>query len=243
MGRHRRLLNGPWPGAAIAAASLAGLPLAELSIDRFVGQLEEALVPGERPKLVYTCPNFEPNWCDFIIRSAAATRVRLQFLPECASAGSSQSSQSCSAWAHEGGSRPLRFLVHDAHDRALLSDEDPWKDNLATLIEVYRSRRDGSVESNDEHLPDEATYNRVPMAASPCGSRFPMGGHTRALLAAAVEGRVAYVPGLPSIPKIVATTRCGLPSAIPHQNASVRASRGSAALLDDERALYLSLQP
>jgi 2-aminoadipate transaminase len=71
---------------------------------------------------------------------------------------------------------------------------DAWRTNLRTLVEVYRERRDAMIEALEEHFPPDATWTR-PLGGFYVWLRLPAWIDTKAMLAAAVERRVAYVPG------------------------------------------------
>ncbi len=75
-----------------------------------------------------------------------------------------------------------------------------WRRNLETLIDAYRSGRDSMLEALAEHFPPESTWTR------PAGGFFvwvtlPRWVDTQTMLAAAVERRVAYVPGTAFYPE------------------------------------------
>ena len=71
---------------------------------------------------------------------------------------------------------------------------DSWRDNLATLVRTYRSRRDAMLEAIEEHFPDGAMWT-TPAGGFYVWVTLPDWFDTQAMLAAAVERRVAYVPG------------------------------------------------
>ncbi|MEX2421182.1 MAG: PLP-dependent aminotransferase family protein, partial [Actinomycetota bacterium] len=193
-----------------------------------VDRLEEALVRGERPKFVYTCPNFG--------NPAGVTLSyprRQQLVALCREAGIPIIEDNPYGLLRFEGDRlpALRTLDPDnvlylgtvskvfspgvrvgwalaeqsvvqrlvlAKEAADLcgssftmllteryfADEERWRGNLATLTDIYRSRRDAMLEAIGEHFPDGATWT------NPAGGFFvwvtlPDWFDTRAMLAAA----------------------------------------------------------
>lgn len=117
-----------------------------------------------------------------------------------------------------------------------------WRDNLAKLVDIYRSRRDAMLESLDEHFPAEATWTR------PAGGFFvwvtlPPWMDTRSLLAAAVERRVAYVPGTAFFPDGRGANHMRLAFCHPSEDRIRDGVARLGDLLTDEENLYRSLQP
>src|SRR6476646_3913186 len=74
------------------------------------------------------------------------------------------------------------------------SDEQRWRGTLAGLVDTYRSRRDVMLVALEEHLADETTWTH-PDGGFYVWVTVPDWLDTKALLAAAVERQVAYVPG------------------------------------------------
>jgi 2-aminoadipate transaminase len=69
-----------------------------------------------------------------------------------------------------------------------------WRDYIASLVEIYRGRRDVMVEALSEHFPPQATWTR------PAGGLFvwatlPDYIDSSDLLAKALRENVAFVPG------------------------------------------------
>ena len=46
---------------------------------------------------------------------------------------------------------------------------DRWRGNLATLVDLYRARRDAMLEALAEHFPADAHVDATRPAASTCG--------------------------------------------------------------------------
>ena len=74
-----------------------------------------------------------------------------------------------------------------------LSEPERWKSSLKGLVEVYRSRRDTTLRTLEEHFPEGSTWTH-PKGGFYVWATIP-GADTRALLPEAVERKVAYVPG------------------------------------------------
>jgi 2-aminoadipate transaminase len=248
--------------------------------------LEAALVRGERPKFVYTCPNFG--------NPAGVTLSyprRRQLVALCREAGipiiednpygllrfegdplpalrtldpdnvlylgtvSKVFSPGVRVgWALAEQSVVQRLvLAKEAADlcgssftmlltELYFADEDRWRGNLATLTDTYRSRRDAMLEAIEEHFPDGATWTE------PAGGFFvwvtlPDWFDTRAMLAAAVERRVAYVPGTAFYPDGRGGNQMRLAFCYPPEDRIREGIARLGSLLADEQALYRSLHP
>jgi len=74
-----------------------------------------------------------------------------------------------------------------------LSDER-WRDNLRTLIDIYRGRRDACEAALEASFPSDATWTR-PQGGFYSWVTLPESFDTSAMLEEAVERLVAYVPG------------------------------------------------
>jgi 2-aminoadipate transaminase len=70
----------------------------------------------------------------------------------------------------------------------------PWRETLKTLRDVYRERRDVTLESLAEEFPAGVTWTR-PTGGFYVWVRLPDHLDARAMLAKAISARVAYVPG------------------------------------------------
>ena len=251
-----------------------------------VDHLEEALVRGERPKFVYTCPNFgNPAG----VTLSYARRVQLVSL--CREAGipiiednpygllrfegdplpalrtldpdnvlylgtvSKVFSPGVRVgWALAEQSVVQRLvLAKEAADlcgsaftmlltEGYFADEERWRGNLATLTETYRARRDAMLEAIGEHFPEGAQWTE------PAGGFFvwvtlPEWFDTRAMLAAAVERRVAYVPGTAFYPDGRGGNQMRLAFCLPPEDRIREGIARLGSLLEDEQALYRSLHP
>lgn len=251
-----------------------------------VDHLEEALVRGERPKFVYTCPNFG-NPAGVTLSYAR----REQLVSLCREAGipiiednpygllrfegdplpalrtldpdnvlylgtvSKVFSPGVRVgWALAEQSVVQRLvLAKEAADlcgssftmlltEGYFADEARWRGNLATLNDTYRSRRDAMLEAIGEHFPDGARWTR------PAGGFFvwvtlPEWFDTRAMLAAAVERRVAYVPGTAFYPDGRGGNQMRLAFCLPPEERIREGIARLGGLLEDEQALYRSLHP
>src|SRR4029450_10217882 len=71
---------------------------------------------------------------------------------------------------------------------------DRWRQNVRILVETYRSRRDAMLEAIREHFPEGASWTE-PSGGFYVWVSLPQWFDTQAMLAAAVERKVAYVPG------------------------------------------------
>jgi DNA-binding transcriptional MocR family regulator len=248
--------------------------------------LEEALLRGERPKFVYTCPNFgNPSG----VTLSYARRRHLVSL--CREAGipivednpygmlrfEGEPSPSLRTldpdnviylgtvskvfspgvrvgWAVAEQSVVQRFvLAKEAADlcgssftmlvtERYFADESRWRANLSTLNGIYRARRDVMLEAIEEHFPDGATWT------DPAGGFYvwitlPSWFDTRAMLAAAVERRVAYVPGPAFYPDGRGGNQMRLAFCHPPEERIREGVARLGALLGDEQTLYRSLHP
>ncbi len=120
-----------------------------------------------------------------------------------------------------------------------LSD-DRWQVNLRGLVETYRSRRDAMLAALQEHFPADASWTE------PAGGFFvwatvPDYFDTQALLAAAVERRVAYVPGTAFYPDGRGRDKMRLAFCYPTEDDITEGVRRLGLLLADEEELYRSL--
>ena len=251
-----------------------------------VEELEEALLRGERPKFVYTVPNFH--------NPAGVTLSlprRQQLVALCREAGIpiiednpygllrfegdplpclrsmdpenviylGTVSKTFSpgvrvGWALAEQSVVQRLvLAKEAADlcgssftmlvtERYFADEARWRGNLATLTDTYRSRRDAMLDAIDEHFPGEATWT-VPAGGFYVWVTLPGWFDTRAMLAAAVERRVAYVPGTAFYPDGRGENQMRLAFCYPPEDRIREGIARLGGLLADEQALYRSLHP
>jgi DNA-binding transcriptional MocR family regulator len=117
---------------------------------------------------------------------------------------------------------------------------DRWRENLRVLVDVYRSRRDAMLAALDEHFPADATWTH-PQGGFYVWVTVPEYFDSRALLAAAVERRVAYVPGTAFYPDGRGTDCMRLAFCYPTEENIVEGVRRLGLLLADEEELYRSL--
>jgi len=248
-----------------------------------VDRLEEALVRGERPKLVYTVPNFH-NPAGVTMSRARRERLvslcrearipivednpygLLRFEGEVEPTLRSMDPQNVIylgtvskvfspgvrvGWAvAEPGVLQRLVLAKEAADlcgsnlnmlvtERYLSD-DRWRSNLERLVETYRRRRDVMLSALAERFPADATWTR-PAGGFYVWVRLPGYLDTPSLLAAAVERRVAYVPGTAFYPDGRGRDRMRLAFCYPPEERIEAGIRRLGELLEDEEELYRSL--
>ncbi|HEY6567282.1 MAG TPA: PLP-dependent aminotransferase family protein [Actinomycetota bacterium] len=250
-----------------------------------VDQLEEALLRGERPKFVYTCPNFgNPAG----VTLSYARREQLVSLCRDASIPIIEDNP-YGMLRFEGDPLPcLRTLdpenviylgtvskvfspgvrvgwalaEQSVVQRLVLAKEaadlcgssftmmlteryfagDRWRRNLATLVDTYRTRRDTMLEAINEHFPDGAMWT-VPAGGFYVWVTLPGWFDTQAMLAAAVERRVAYVPGTAFYPDGRGKDQMRLAFCYPTEERIREGIQRLGSLLEDEEQLYRSLHP
>jgi 2-aminoadipate transaminase len=117
-----------------------------------------------------------------------------------------------------------------------------WRSNLRRLVEIYRSRRDVMLASLDEHFPADARWTR-PAGGFYVWASLPEYVDTRALLAAAVERRVAYVPGTGFFADGRGANQMRLAFCYPTEDRIREGVRRLGELLGDEEALFRTLSP
>ena len=130
----------------------------------------------------------------------------------------------------------LNMLVTDRW----FADEDRWRGALAGLVGTYRRRRDAMLEAIKEHLPDGAMWT-VPQGGFYVWVTLPAWIDTKALLAKAVERRVAYVPGTAFYPDGRGRDQLRLAFCYPTEERIREGIARLGALLEDEVQLYRSL--
>jgi 2-aminoadipate transaminase len=69
-----------------------------------------------------------------------------------------------------------------------------WRDYIASLVDVYRSRRDAMLDSLERHFPRQASWSH-PHGGLFCWATLPAYIDTTDLLARALRENVAFVPG------------------------------------------------
>jgi 2-aminoadipate transaminase len=120
------------------------------------------------------------------------------------------------------------------------ADEDRWRGTLERLVKTYRSRRDVMLDALREQFPVDASW------AEPGGGFYvwvtlPDWMDAKALLAAAVERRVAYVPGVAFYADGRGTNQLRLAFCYPTEDRIVEGIARLGALFADEEQLYRSL--
>ena len=248
-----------------------------------VEQLEEALLRGERPKFVYTVPNFHNPAGVTMSRARREQLVALcrearipivednpygmlRFEGEPLPTLRSLDRQNVIylgtvskvfspgvrvGWAvAEPGVLQRLVLAKEAADLCgsqftmLVTERyfggELWRRNLGALVQTYRSRRDAMLTALEEHFPSDATWTK------PSGGFFvwvtlPDHFDTPALLAAAVDRKVAYVPGTGFYPDGRGRPQMRLCFSYPTEERITEGIRRLGELLADEEELFRSL--
>ena len=248
-----------------------------------VEQLEEALLRGERPKFVYTVPNFHNPAGVTMSRARREQLVALcrearipivednpygmlrfdgEPLPTLRSLDRQNviylgtvskvfSPGVRVGWAvAEPGVLQRLVLAKEAADLCgsqftmLVTeryfDGELWRRNLGALVQTYRSRRDAMLTALEEHFPSDARWTK------PSGGFFvwvtlPDYFDTPALLAAAVDRKVAYVPGTGFYPDGRGRQQMRLCFSYPTEERITEGIRRLGELLADEEELFRSL--
>jgi DNA-binding transcriptional MocR family regulator len=117
---------------------------------------------------------------------------------------------------------------------------EAWRANLATLVQTYRSRRDAMLSALSEHFPAGARWTR-PAGGFYVWVTLPEFVDTRTMLAAAVERRVAYVPGTGFYADGRGSRQMRLAFCYPTEDRIREGVRRLGQLLGDEEALFRSL--
>ncbi|MEP6758028.1 MAG: PLP-dependent aminotransferase family protein [Actinomycetota bacterium] len=250
-----------------------------------VDELDRALVRGERPKFVYTVPNFgnptgvtmsydrrrqlvalcreasipiiEDNPYGLLRFEGEAEQCLRTLDPEnviyLGTVSKTFSPGVRVGWALAEPSVVQRLiLAKEAADlcgsslnmlltQRWFSDEKRWRGTLANLVDTYRSRRDAMLDALEEHLPEGAMWT------SPSGGFYvwvtlPEWLDAKALLAAAVERRVAYVPGTAFYPDGRGRNKLRLAFCYPTEERIREGVSRLGALLREEQQLYGSLR-
>lgn len=245
--------------------------------------LEEALVRGERPKFVYTVPNFHnPAGVTMSARRrghlvALCREARIPIVednpygllrfegdmeptlrsldPEnviyLGTVSKVFSPGVRVGWAlAEPGVLQRLVLAKEAADlcgsnlNMLLTERylagETWRANLERLVGTYRRRRDVMLAALGERFPTDVEWTR-PAGGFYVWVTLPAHLDTRVLLAAAVERRVAYVPGTAFYPDGRGTDTMRLAFCYPTEDRIEEGVRRLGELLADEEELYRSL--
>ncbi len=248
-----------------------------------VEQLEEALLRGERPKFVYTVPNFHNPAGVTMSRARREQLVALcrearipivednpygmlrfdgEPLPTLRSLDRQNviylgtvskvfSPGVRVGWAvAEPGVLQRLVLAKEAADLCgsqftmLVTERyfggELWRRNLGALVQTYQSRRDAMLTALEEHFPSDARWTK------PSGGFFvwvtlPDYFDTPALLAAAVDRKVAYVPGTGFYPDGRGRQQMRLCFSYPTEDRIAEGIRRLGELLADEEELFRSL--
>jgi DNA-binding transcriptional MocR family regulator len=250
-----------------------------------VEQLEQALVRGERPKFVYTVPNFgnpagvtmsaeRRQHLAALCREASIPIVEdnpyglLRFEGEpmpclrsldpdnviyLGTVSKTFSPGVRVGWALAEQSVVQRLvLAKESADlcssnltmlmtEQWFSDDERWRGTLAGLVDIYRSRRDVMLVALDEHLGEYATWTH-PRGGFYVWVTVPSWLDTKALLAAAVERRVAYVPGTAFYPDGRGANQMRLAFCYATQDRIREGIERLGSLVHDETELFRSLQ-
>jgi DNA-binding transcriptional MocR family regulator len=248
-----------------------------------VHQLEEALLRGERPKFVYTVPNFHNPAGVTMSRSrreelvALCREARVPIVEDnpygmlrfegepdptlrsldphnviyLGTVSKVFSPGVRVGWAvAEPGVLQRLVLAKEAADLCgsqftmLVTeryfDGELWRRNLSRLVDTYRSRRDVMLASLREHFPADASWT-TPAGGFYVWATVPEYFDTPTLLAAAVERKVAYVPGTAFYPDGRGRQQMRLSFCYPTEDRIEEGVRRLGELLADEEELYRSL--
>lgn len=115
-----------------------------------------------------------------------------------------------------------------------------WKTPLAGLVDTYRNRRDAMLGALTRHFPAATTWTR-PAGGFFVWATLPSYLDSSAMLAAAVERRVAYVPGTGFYSDGSGRDRLRLAFCYPPEADIEEGIRRLGELLDDEEALYRTM--
>jgi len=279
-------IEGPAYVGALSAFSAYEPRYLQIELDdegMVVELLEEALVRGERPKFVYTVPNFhnpagvtmsgrrrehlvalcreahipiiEDNPYGLLRFEGAPERTLRSMDPQnviyLGTVSKVFSPGVRVGWAlAEPGVLQRLILAKEAADlcgsnlNMLVTERyfagETWRANLQRLVETYRSRRDAMLAALAERFPADAVWTR-PAGGFYVWVTLPSYLDTRALLAAAVERRVAYVPGTAFYPDGRGTDKMRLAFCYPTEDRIDEGVKRLGELLADEEELYRSL--
>jgi DNA-binding transcriptional MocR family regulator len=120
------------------------------------------------------------------------------------------------------------------------ADDDRWRGALATLVQAYRSRRDATIEAIEEHFPDGTLWTN-PSGGFYVWVTLPAWLDAKGMLAAAVERRVAYVPGTAFYPDGRGSNQLRLAFCYPTEDRIREGVARLGSLIADEEQLYMSM--
>jgi DNA-binding transcriptional MocR family regulator len=115
-----------------------------------------------------------------------------------------------------------------------------WKAPLARLVETYQARRDAMLGTLERSFPEGTSWTH-PLGGFYVWVTLPSYLDSSALLAAAVERRVAYVPGTGFYPDGSGRDRLRLAFSYPSEEAIEEGVRRLGELVAEEQDLYRSL--
>jgi DNA-binding transcriptional MocR family regulator len=121
-----------------------------------------------------------------------------------------------------------------------LADER-WRTTLSTLVDVYRTRRDAMLAALEARFPESSSWTH-PAGGFYVWVSFADHVDTHAMLAAAVEHRVAYVPGTAFYPDERGRDRMRLAFCYPPEDRIREGIARLGTLLEDEERLYRSMR-
>ena len=280
------VVEAPAYVGALSAFSVYEPRFLQIDLDdegMIVDLLEDALLRGERPKFVYTVPNFH-NPAGVTMSRARRERLvalcrearlpivednpygllRFEGVPEptlrsldphnviyLGTVSKVFSPGVRVGWAvAEPGVLQRLVLAKEAADLCgsqftmLVTeryfDGELWRRNLARLVDTYRARRDVMLSALEQRFPADASWTR-PAGGFYVWVTLPEYFDTPTLLAAAVERKVAYVPGTAFYPDGRGRQQMRLSFCYPTEDRISEGVRRLGELLGDEEDLYRSL--
>ncbi len=120
------------------------------------------------------------------------------------------------------------------------ADRARWRTTLDELVATYRSRRDVMLDALAQHFPSEATWTH-PAGGFYVWVTLPEWLDAKALLARAIEHRVAYVPGTAFYPDGRGANQMRLAFCYPTEERIREGVARLGQLLEDEHELFRSL--
>jgi 2-aminoadipate transaminase len=118
---------------------------------------------------------------------------------------------------------------------------DRWRANLDSLVSLYRSRRDAMLEAMAEHFPSDAGWTH-PAGGFYVWVSLPEYVDTQAMLAAAVDRKVAYVPGTAFYPDGRGNDQMRLAFCYPTEDRIREGIARLGVLLGEQEQRYRSLR-
>jgi DNA-binding transcriptional MocR family regulator len=280
------VIEAPAYVGAISAFSTYEPRFVQVDLDddgMVVEQLEELLVRGERPKFVYTVPNFhnpagvtmslarreylvalcreahvpivEDNPYGLLRFSGAPHPTLYSMDPEnviyLGTVSKVFSPGVRVGWAvAEAGVLSRLVLAKEAADlcgsqlNMMITERyltgDAWRATLDTLVSTYRSRCDVMLAALEEHFPSDARWTH-PVGGFYVWATLPEHVDTPSLLAAAIERKVAYVPGTAFYPDGRGRDQIRLAFCYPAEERIREGIARIGTLLADEAALFRAL--